>query len=335
MEQTGQEYKQRLAKLNELKEKGVGAFPNDFKPTATCAECIEGYNDMNKEELENVKESFSLAGRVMAIRSFGKAAFIHIQDRSGRLQLYLKKDTLGEETWPIAKSLDVGDIIGAHGTLFRTKTDELTLEAASLRLLSKGLRPLPEKWHGLKDVEARYRQRYLDLMVNPQAREVFIKRTEVIRLIREFLNSRDYVEVETPMMHHIAGGAAARPFITHHNTLATDLYLRIAPELYLKRLVIGGLERVFEINRNFRNEGVSTQHNPEFTMLEFYEAYATFEDMMVLTEEMISTICRELNSTTKISYQGQDIDFTPPWKRITVKDAILENSEATEEILAR
>src|SRR3972149_2509835 len=248
----------------------------------------------------------------------------------------MKQLDLQAESWPSGilarhlfwnfRSFDIGDIIGVEGKIFRTKTNELTIEAKFIRLLSKSLLSLPEKWHGLTDVEIRYRQRYLDLIVNPEVRDVFVKRTRIIQLIREFLNKRDFIEVETPMMQPIPGGAAARPFITHHNALDIDLYLRIAPELYLKRLIIGGFERVYEINRNFRNEGISTQHNPEFTMLEFYLAYATFEDLMTITEEMIGFIARELFGNLKLEYQGQAIDLTPPWPRITVRDAILKYS---------
>jgi lysyl-tRNA synthetase class 2 len=332
VEKRSQEFQQRFAKLEGLRKKGIEPYPNDFKPASTCAGVRERLSASTKEELEGKDERVSVAGRIMALRSFGKASFAHIQDSSGRLQVYFKKDKLGEEGYVLVKDCDVGDFIGVSGKVFRTRTGELTVEAGELRLLSKGLSPLPEKWHGLKDVEARYRQRYLDLTVNPRSRDVFIKRTRIVRLIREFLNSRGFIEVETPMMQHIPGGAAAKPFVTHHNVLGQDLYLRIAPELYLKRLVIGGFEKVFEINRNFRNEGVSTQHNPEFTMLEFYQAYATYEDLMDLTEEMISSVVMELNGSMKIEYQGQALDFTPPWKRITVKDAVLEHSDADEDI---
>ncbi len=328
----GQEFDQRLAKLLALKASGAEPYPNDFKPSATCVACIEKYDTLTNEELEAEPVSVTLAGRIVAVRDFGKASFVKIQDRSGRLQLYFKKNVVGEDYWTMFKSLDTGDIIGVDGKLFRTRTDELTLEVKSARLLAKGLMPLPEKWHGLKDVEVRYRQRYLDLMVNPDVKEVFRKRTEIMRLVRDFLINRDFVEVETPMMQHIPGGAAAKPFITHHNALDTDLYLRIAPELYLKRLVIGGIERVFEINKNFRNEGVSTQHNPEFTMLEFYQAYATYDDLMDMTEEMVNEIVEKLHGTLKITYQEEELDFTPPWKRVTVYDAIREHSDAGEDV---
>lgn len=332
MEEKSVEYQQRLTKLENLKKAGVNPYPNDFKPAHVCAEVIKEYGDLTKEELEAKKAVVSIAGRIMAIRDFGKASFIQIQDRSGRLQGYVKKDLVGEEAYNLFKAMDMGDIIGLEGVLFRTRTNELTVEAKNLRLLAKGLHPLPEKWHGLTDVEARYRQRYLDLMVNPEVKDVFLKRTMIVKYIRDYLSSRDFIEVETPMLQPIAGGAAAKPFKTFHNALGMELYMRIAPELYLKRLVVGGFERVFEINRNFRNEGISTQHNPEFTMLEFYQAYATYEDLMDLTEEMISSIVEKVRGSKKITYQGTELDFTPPWQRITVKDAVLKYSKVTEEI---
>ncbi len=293
---------------------------------------MESCGSMDKEALVGLNKTVVLAGRVMALRDFGKASFAHIQDRTGRLQAYFKKEILGEKGWDTFKGIDMGDIIGVEGVLFKTKTNELTVEAKAVRLLAKGLSPLPEKWHGLKDTEARYRQRYLDIMINQEARGVFLKRIEIIRLIREFLVSRDFLEVETPMMQLIPGGAAARPFMTHHNALGCDLYLRIAPELYLKRLVVGGFERVFEINRNFRNEGTSTRHNPEFTMLEFYQSYATFEDLMNLTEEMISSIAQKIHGTMNIPYEGAHIDLTPPWTRISVKQAVMTYGNLSEEV---
>ncbi len=332
MEKRSNEFQQRMIKLEELRKRGIDPYPNDFKPETTCAEVIANLGSLKKEELEGRNEVVTVAGRIMAKRSFGKASFVHIQDSSGKLQVYFKKDTLGPEGYSLFKECDVGDFIGVRGSVFRTKTDELTVMADELRLLSKGLNPLPEKWHGLKDVEARYRQRYLDLTVNPRSREVFLKRTRIVGLMREFLAKRGFIEVETPMMQHIPGGAAAKPFVTFHNALGQDLYLRIAPELYLKRLVIGGFERVFEINRNFRNEGISTQHNPEFTMLEFYQAYATYEDLMDMTEELIISVVKDLHGTLKIEYQGQALDFTPPWQRLSVRDAILKHSGAKSDI---
>ena len=326
------EAEQRRNKLDELKRMGINPYPNDFAVKDTTKEIIDHCGSLDKETLEARNETVRLAGRIMAFRDFGKASFLHIQDRTGRIQVYIRKDLIGEDAYKIFRNFDVGDIVGVEGRVFRTKTNELTLEAKTIRLLAKSLMSLPEKWHGLTDVEIRYRQRYLDLLTNPEVKDIFIKRTRIIQLIRDFLGKRDFIEVETPMMQSIPGGAAARPFKTHHNALDIDLFLRIAPELYLKRLVIGGFERVYEINRNFRNEGISTQHNPEFTMLEFYQAYATFEDLMSLTEEMLSSIAKELLGTFKIEYQGQTIDLTPPWQRITVKDAILKYSNADEGI---
>ncbi|MEE8185397.1 MAG: lysine--tRNA ligase [Thermodesulfobacteriota bacterium] len=332
MERKDSESEQRLARLKRLRERGIDPYPNDFKVQDGCREVKERFEGLSNEELEASSEKVTIAGRIMAIRGFGKAAFIVIQDSGGRFQVYIKKDLLGDETYELYKDFDVGDFIGVTGRVFRTKTNELTVEAGSLRLLSKSLRPLPEKWHGLKDVETRYRQRYLDLIANPEVKDLFLKRVKIIMLIREFLNKKGFIEVETPMMQPIPGGAAARPFITHHNALDIDLYLRIAPELYLKRLLIGGFERVYEINRNFRNEGISTQHNPEFTMLEFYMAYANFEDLMVLTEEMITSVAMKVVGSLEFEYQGQVIDMTPPWQRITFGDAIRKYGDGGEVI---
>jgi lysyl-tRNA synthetase class 2 len=260
----------------------------------------------------------------MAINSFGKSSFIRFKDRTGQIQAYIRKDKIGDEQYSIFKHLDIGDFVGIKGTIFRTKTGEWTLLASELRLLCKSIRPLPEKFHGLKDPEKRYRQRYLDLIMNPEVRDIFIKRSKIIQAIRSFFLNRDYLEVETPMMQPIPGGAEATPFQTHHNALGMDLFLRIAPELYLKRLVVGGFERVFEINRNFRNEGVSSQHNPEFTMLEFYEAYATYQDLMSLTEDMFIYLSREIVGSTSILYQGNNIDFSGKWRRISLLTAMEE-----------
>src|SRR5574342_290457 len=288
----GEQVEVRRHKLVKLKDAGQTTYPNDFKPTHTAPGVASQFGSLADEELAAAVHDIRLAGRIMAIRSFGKAAFFHIQDR------------LGEEGFALFQCLDVGDLVGVWGHLFRTKTKELTLEAQGLRLLTKCLRPLPEKWHGLADVEARYRQRYLDLMINSEVREVFEKRSRIVRLLRRFFEERDFLEVETPMMQAIAGGATARPFVTHHNTLDMELYLRVAPELFLKRLLVGGFERVFELNRNFRNEGISVRHNPEFTMLEFYQAYATFEDLMGLTEELFTTIAKEVAGSVALSYGG-------------------------------
>ncbi|HNS55141.1 MAG TPA: OB-fold nucleic acid binding domain-containing protein, partial [Syntrophales bacterium] len=280
--------KVRREKIEALAASGLEAYPNDAKVTHLSAQIHEAFGQMDNEALERVTERFAVAGRIMAIRSFGKGAFVALQDRKGRIQAFVRKDRVGDEVFGLFKTLDVGDIVHLTGRVFKTRTGELTIEAEALRLLTKCLRPLPEKWHGLTDVEIRYRRRYLDLIVNPKVKEVFETRSRIIRFIRAFLHERDFLEVETPMMQPMAGGAMAKPFKTHHNALGQDLYLRIAPELYLKRLVVGGMERVFELNRNFRNEGVSTLHNPEFTMMEFYMAYATYEDLMTLTEELIT-----------------------------------------------
>jgi lysyl-tRNA synthetase class 2 len=314
---------QRREKLVELRRLGVDPFPNLFKPSHHIAQIREQYDSLSGPELEGLGLTFHLAGRLMLLREFGKATFCHIQDGSGgRLQAYVQRQVVGDDAFSIFKKLDLGDIVGLEGTLFRTRTDELTLAVKKFTLLNKSLKPLPEKYHGLTDVETRYRQRYLDLMVNPQVREVFEKRSAIIRLLRQFLEGRGFLEVETPMMQPIPGGATARPFVTHHQALDMTLYLRIAPELYLKRLVVGGLERVFEINRNFRNEGLSIQHNPEFTMLEFYQAYATYEDLMTLTEELVAHVAQNLLGGLRISYQGQEIDLTPPWRRLDLRESL-------------
>jgi lysyl-tRNA synthetase class 2 len=323
IEDDGEQMEVRRRKLAELKDAGQVIYPNDFKPTQTALGVVSEFASLPDEELGSAAGDIRLAGRIMGIRSFGKASFFHIQDRRGRLQVYARKDRLGDEGYTLFQSLDVGDLVGVWGHLFRTKTKELTLEAQGLRLLAKCLRPLPEKWHGLADVEARYRQRYLDLMINAEVREVFEKRSRIVRLLRRFFEARDFLEVETPMMQAIPGGAAARPFMTHHNTLDMELYLRVAPELFLKRLLVGGFERVFELNRNFRNEGISVRHNPEFTMLEFYQAYATFEDLMRLTEELFVAIAKEVTGSMALSYGGETIDLTPPWRRLTIPEAIM------------
>src|SRR5690349_1287211 len=291
----------RKQKLAKLKAAGVALYPNDFKPTHTAAEIVDRFAEASGADLAAAPKDIRIAGRIIALRRMGKASFFHIQDRRERLQIYIQQDFVGKETYDLFRTLDMGDIVGLSGHLFRTKTNELTLEAESLRLLTKCLRPLPEKWHGLADVEARYRQRYLDLMVNPEARRVFERRSRIIALLRRFFEARDFLEVETPMMQPIPGGAAARPFVTHHNTLDMELYLRVAPELFLKRLLVGGFERVFELNRNFRNEGISVRHNPEFTMVEFYQAYATFEDLIQLTEELFTTLAREVNGSLQLT----------------------------------
>jgi lysyl-tRNA synthetase, class II len=320
----------RKQKLAKLKDSGAVVYPNDFKPTHSAAEIVAHYGEATDQDLSAAPRDIRIGGRVMAIRRMGKASFFHLQDRRGRLQVYVQQNKLGEEGYALFRALDIGDIVGVWGHLFRTQTKELTLQADGLRLLTKCLRPLPEKWHGLADVEARYRQRYLDLMVNPEVREVFEKRSRIIRLLRRFFEERDFLEVETPMMQSIPGGAAARPFITHHNTLDLELYLRVAPELFLKRLLVGGFDRVFELNRNFRNEGISVRHNPEFTMVEFYQAYATFDDLMQLTEELLVSLAKEVVGSLKVPYGDHLVDLAPPWRRLTIAKAIMLHGGALE-----
>ncbi len=312
-----------VVKSCELMDAGVELYPTGFvKTDDTCALRAE-YEAYSAEELEALSEVFNCAGRIVSHRSFGKVIFFHLADRSGRMQCYASQENLGKEAFAIFKKLDVGDIVGAVGSLFRTKTGELTLSCQRVQLLAKSFRSLPEKHKGLTNVELRYRQRYVDLIVNPRVREIFRKRSKIIREFRNFLEERGFVEVETPMLQPIAGGAAALPFITHHNALDIDLYLRIAPELYLKRLLVGGFERVFEINRNFRNEGISTRHNPEFTMCEFYWAYATFEDLMDLTEELFAHIATEVCGSPVITYQEVEVDLTPGrWQRLSFYEAL-------------
>lgn len=323
METTSNLLKQRREKAESLAAAGVKLFSNTFKEPQPIADILPQGETLEAECHDDSGASFRIAGRVMSMRKFGKAAFFHLQDASGRIQVYARRDLLGEEVFDLFKKWDVGDIAGITGRLFKTKTGELSLEAVTLQMITKSLRPLPEKFHGLTDVETRYRQRYLDLIVNPEARDIFKKRVEIIRLVREFLSNRGFMEVETPMMQPVPGGATAKPFRTHHNALDMDLFLRIAPELYLKRLLVGGFEKVFEINRNFRNEGLSTRHNPEFTMLEFYQAYATYHDLMDLTEEMISWLAHEVTGSMDITYQGVAVDLAPPWRRYTMEEALV------------
>ena len=316
---------ERRHKLAALRGQGV-AFPNDFHRADHAGDLHADYADAERwtgEALEATDRRVAIAGRLLAKRVMGKAAFAQIQDMTGRIQLFLQANVLGE-AYDAFKGWDVGDIIAAEGGLTRTKTGELSVKADRLRLLTKSLRPLPDKWHGLADVEQRYRQRYVDLIVNPEAREVFVKRSQVIAALRRWLDARRFLEVETPMMHYIVGGATARPFQTHHNALGLDLYLRVAPELYLKRLVVGGFERVYEINRNFRNEGVSTRHNPEFTMLELYEAYATYEEIMDLTESMIRDAAQSVLGTTALHWEGNAIDLGPGFRRWKLEEAVRE-----------
>jgi lysyl-tRNA synthetase class 2 len=316
----------RRHKLEQLRARGIDPYPNDFRPTHTAARIIEWYGALDAAALEHCQDTVAVAGRMLTRRDFGKASFFHLLDRSGTIQVYVRRDLVGDDAFEVFKLTDLGDFLGIVGRPFRTRTNELTIEARQLRLLAKALRPLPEKWHGLTDVEARYRQRYLDLIANPQSRQVFLLRSRLVERVRAFFNAREFIEVETPMMHPIPGGAAARPFVTHHNALDIDLYLRIAPELYLKRLLVGGFERVYEINRNFRNEGISVRHNPEFTMLEFYWAYATYEDLMVLTEELFVTLADELKGSRVLPYGEWSLDFTPPFRRISIPQYLAERA---------
>jgi lysyl-tRNA synthetase class 2 len=315
---------QRREKLTELRSQG-NAFPNDFRRNTVAGELHAEYGEKDNEALEALNLRVRVAGRMMSRRVMGKASFAHLQDMSGRIQLFVQRDNLPEGVYNglFKKDLDLGDIIGAEGVLFKTKTGELSVKVDSVRLLTKSLRPLPEKFHGLTDQEQRYRQRYLDLIMNEASRETFRIRTRIVQFIRGFLNARAFLEVETPMMQVIPGGAAARPFTTYHNALDMDLFLRIAPELYLKRLVVGGFEKVYEINRNFRNEGLSTRHNHEFTMLEFYEAYADYHDLMNLTEEMLRALALDVLGVAEIQYQGETYDFGKPFARMSVKESIL------------
>ena len=315
MEKQGSIIVNRRKKLQDLKKQKVELFPNDFKALHTVADIQRAIKD-SEEQISDNKPIFIVAGRMMAINKFGKTAFIRFKDRTGQLQAYVRKDHIGDMAYDIFKQLDIGDFIGLSGGMFKTKTGEWTLLVKKLKLISKATRPLPEKFHGLKDPEKRYRRRYLDLIVNPDIREIFLKRSKIIHEIRTFFLKRDFLEVETPMMQPIAGGAEAAPFKTHHNALGMDLFLRIAPELYLKRLVVGGFERVFEINRNFRNEGVSTQHNPEFTMIEFYQTYATYEDLMDLTQELFASVAKKVIGSALIEYQGNHIDLGGKWEKI-------------------
>ena len=314
---------QRREKLKAIREQGGIAFPNDFRRDALAQELLDRYESQDAEQLEGASIRVALGGRMMTKRVMGKASFAHLQDMSGRIQIFMQRDSLPEGTYDAFKSWDMGDIIGVEGVLFKTKTGELSVRVDSAKLLTKSLRPLPEKFHGLTDAETIYRQRYLDLIMNEDSRKVFLLRSAIVRHIREFLSQRQFLEVETPMMQVIPGGARARPFVTHHNALDMDLFLRIAPELYLKRLVVGGFERVFEINRSFRNEGLSTRHNPEFTMIEFYQAYADYKDLMDLTEELMRSIANDLTGSTLVSHQGETYDLGKPFRRMTVLESIL------------
>ncbi|WML29459.1 lysine--tRNA ligase [Neobacillus sp. OS1-32] len=314
----------RREKMAEMRANGIDPFGKRFERTHLAKDIIDAYESLTNEELEEKNISVRLAGRIMTKRGKGKAGFAHIQDLSGQIQIYVRQDAVGEESYKIFTSADLGDIVGVAGHVFKTKTGELSIKVLDFTFLSKALRPLPDKFHGLKDVEQRYRQRYLDLIMNQESKETFITRSKIIRSMRRYLNDNGYLEVETPMMHAIAGGAAARPFITHHNALDMQLYMRIAIELHLKRLIVGGLEKVYEIGRVFRNEGVSTRHNPEFTMIELYEAYADFHDIMTLTENVIAYVAQDVLGTTTIQYGEYEVNLKPEWKRLHMVDAIKE-----------
>lgn len=307
----------RLGKMQKIQDNGWLPFGHKFDWTHSTAKINENFDALSTSE-----EEVRVAGRVMAIRGHGKTCFMDLRDKTGRIQIYVRKDVLGEENYALIKMMDIGDIVGITGVVFRTHMGEVSIKATALEMLSKSLRPLPEKWHGLKDVETRYRQRYVDLIVNPEVRDTFIKRSQIVKSVREILDGRDFLEVETPIMHTIAGGAAARPFITYHNTLDMQLYMRIAPELYLKRLIVGGMERVYELGRCFRNEGIDYKHNPEFTTVEIYQAFADYEDMMELTEAIVSQTAQKVLGTMVINYEGTEIDLTPPWNRMTMVEAV-------------
>jgi lysyl-tRNA synthetase class 2 len=315
-----EQQQQRRANLAELARLGVDPYPHGFARRHTVSDLVGGYGGRDKQELESDRIDTATSGRILVIRSFGKATFLALSDGLAKIQVYLRQDALPPLDFQISKLLDFGDWVGVEGYLFRTKTNELTIWASRLHFLAKCLVPLPEKWHGLTDVEIRYRQRYLDLIVNPDSRRVFEARSRIIAAIRAFMSARGYLEVETPMMQPIAGGALARPFTTHHNALDMDLYLRIAPELYLKRLTVGGLEKVFEINRNFRNEGISTQHNPEFTMMEFYEAYSDYEALMTLTEELLAKVAAEVVGTVEVTFGPHLISLRAPFARLSLRE---------------
>ena len=316
------QYLQRKKKLAEVKALGDDPYPHKFEQSSTPAQIVAAHARSHAASFETERVNVRTAGRILTLRLHGKAGFAHIQGDGARLQLYVKLDAVGERTFRLFQLLDMGDIVGISGHLFRTKTNELTVWVDTLKLLSKALLPLPEKWHGLADVELRHRQRYVDLIVNSRVRETFLRRAEILRGLRAFFDARGYIEVETPMMQTIAGGAAARPFITHHNTFDLDLYLRIAPELYLKRLLVGGLDRVYEINRNFRNEGVSSEHNPEFTMLEFYQAYSDYRDLMALTEELFASLAQKICGSTQVTFGEHKLDFSR-WQRLSMREAIV------------
>ena len=324
---------ERRAKLEQLRGAG-NAFPNDYRRNALAAQLHSAFGDRDAQWLEANPARVNVGGRMLFKRVMGKASFAKIADRTGQIQLFLQQDALGE-SYEAFKGWDVGDIVGAAGVLFKTRTGELSVRVDTLRLLVKSLRPLPDKWHGLADTETRYRQRYVDLIVNESSRNVFRTRTRIVRFLRDFLDALDFIEVETPMMQPLAGGAAAKPFVTHHNALDIDMYLRIAPELYLKRLVVGGFERVYEINRNFRNEGLSTRHNPEFTMLELYLAYADYRDLMDWIEKAVRGLADALNGKQQLTYQGRDYDLSKPFRRLTIEQALIANNPGIDPLSLR
>ncbi|RAP17735.1 Lysyl-tRNA synthetase (class II) [Bacillus pumilus] len=323
-EELNDQFQVRRDKMNKMREEGIDPFGERYDRSHQSAQIITEYDEFSKEDLEEKSAQVTIAGRMMTKRGKGKAGFAHIQDLEGQIQIYVRKDSVGEEAYELFKSSDLGDIIGVTGAVFKTNVGELSIKATSFEVLTKALRPLPDKYHGLKDVEQRYRQRYLDLIVNPESKQTFIMRSKIIQSMRRYLDSKGYLEVETPTMHSIPGGASARPFITHHNALDMPLYMRIAIELHLKRLIVGGLEKVYEIGRVFRNEGVSTRHNPEFTMIELYEAYADYKDIMNLTENLIAHIAEEVLGTTTIQYGEDEIDLKPEWKRLHMVEAVKE-----------
>ena len=324
MDETNELMRQRKEKLNEIREAGIDPYPHQYEPTHTTNGINEKYQDVN--DTPDEENRVTIAGRIMTKRDHGKSSFAHLQDSTGRIQVYVRRDGVGPDAYLIYRRFDVGDIIGVSGVVFRTRTGELTINVDKVELLSKSIRPLPEKWHGLTDKQTRYRQRYADLIMNPEVKEVFLKRTQIVQTIRDMLNNQDYIEVETPILQPLYGGASARPFTTYHNTLEQSLYLRIANELYLKRLIVGGFDRVYEFSRDFRNEGMDRDHNPEFTMLELYQAYADYHQIMELTETLIAETAKIIHGTTKIRYQEQELDFTPPWRRLSMVDSVREHS---------
>ena len=333
MEETNELMRQRKEKLQEIRKAGIEPYPHQYTPTHTTLDIRKEYSDVT--ETPDETHRVTLAGRIMTKRDHGKSSFVNLQDSTGQIQIYVRRDGVGADSYIIYRRFDVGDIIGASGVVFRTRTGELTILVDSVELLSKSIRPLPEKWHGLQDKQTRYRQRYADLIMNPEVKDVFIQRTKIVQSIRDMLNEREFIEVETPVLQPIYGGASARPFTTYHNTLDQSLYLRIANELYLKRLIVGGFDRVYEFSKDFRNEGMDRDHNPEFTMLELYQAYADYKEIMELTENLIAQTVEELHGTTKITYQEQEIDFTPPWQRISMIESIQKYSSFDPESLSQ